>query len=338
MAIKSLQVDLAERGKIKIGDKSQEKKETSGGKKMAQPLKLDHFIITTMQKDAADRFIPDIVLMNRLKKEQGVDKLKEIPIRLLYDNNELNFITGLSCYKKTFINGKERLGCWCSGDNEKALRLNEKGEYEEINCPCERLGPFYSLADKCKYIGTLQCLIEGTNRVGGVWRFRTTGKNSVKSIIASMNMIKTLTGGGQTDSEDNPLGPLAWIPLKMIVSPKSTISPSGQPVLIYVVHLEFDGLDDRLTELGYEIMRKRIEHGMNMGRLQKQAQRLLVAPLQEDEVTQSETAKEFFPEAVTDVGFEQPPGHDDDPRVRATVGEGTAQKPAAASKKAAEDG
>jgi hypothetical protein len=133
----------------------------------------------------------------------------------------------------------------------------------------------------------------------------------VKAIIASMNMIKTLTGGGQIDSDGNPVGPLAWIPLKMMVSPKSTISPEGQPVLIYVVRLEFDGLDERLTELGYQLMRKRIEHGMNMGRLQKQAQRLLVAPHQEDELDQVETAEEFFSEAVTDLSSPHPEGPDD---------------------------
>jgi hypothetical protein len=87
-----------------------------------------------------------------------------------------------------------------------------------------------------------------------------------------------------------------------MVSPKSTISPEGQPVIIHVVRLEFDGLDERLTQLGYEIMRKRIEHGMNMGKLQKQQQRLLVAPYQEEDIEQVETAQEFFHEAVAAPG------------------------------------
>lgn len=295
MAIKNLVPQLAERGKIKIGEKG-EMTTSQGGRQFAQPKKLDHFVITTMQRDAAGRLMPDTALMERLKQEQGVQKLTEIPIRLLFDDNELNFQTRLACYKAVKVNGKERLGCWCSGDNEKAMRLNTQGKFEEIDCPCERQNPLYQGQDKCKSLGTLQCLIDGTSRVGGVWRFRTTGWNSINSIMASMDMIKTLTGGGQIGPDERPVGPLAGIPLRMMISPKSTIVPTtGQSVLVWVVHLEFDGLDDRLRELGLGIMRKRIDHRMQMFDLQTKANRLLVAPYEEPFELQRETAEEFFP-------------------------------------------
>jgi len=307
MAIKNLVPQLAERGKIKIGEKGEMKPSSArgteagqSGKKFDPPKKLDHFVITTMQRDTAGRLMPDTALMERLKQEQKVQKLTEIPIRLLYDDNELNFQTRLACYKKVMVNGKERLGCWCSGDNEKAMRMNDKGKFEEITCPCERQNPLYQGDDKCRSLGTLQCLIDGTSRVGGVWRFRTTGWNSIKSIIGSMDMIKTLTGGGQVDADDRPVGPLAGIPLRMMVSPKSTIIPTtGQSVTVWVVHLEFDGLDDRLRELGLDIMRKRIDHRMKMFDLQTKANRLLIAPYEEPMEEQLATAEEFFPSAVS---------------------------------------
>jgi hypothetical protein len=86
----------------------------------------------------------------------------------------------------------------------------------------------------------------------------------------------------------------------MMVSPKSTIIPTtGQSVTVWVVHLEFDGLDDRLRELGLDIMRKRIDHRMKMFDLQTKANRLLIAPYEEPMEEQLATAEEFFPSAVS---------------------------------------
>jgi hypothetical protein len=79
MAVKGLTPQLAERGKLKIGEKG-EMKTSQGGKQFAQPRKLDHFVITTLQRDAAGRLLPDAALMARLKPEGG--KITEIPVRL----------------------------------------------------------------------------------------------------------------------------------------------------------------------------------------------------------------------------------------------------------------
>ncbi|MBW1953529.1 MAG: hypothetical protein JRI66_10670 [Deltaproteobacteria bacterium] len=132
MAVKGLTPQLAERGKIKIGEKG-EMRTSSQGKQFALPRKLDHFLITTMQRDAAGRLMPDATLMARLKPEGG--KLTEIPVRLLYDDIDLNFPTRYACYKGN--------RCWCSGDGETAQRLTgENGKYQEVSCPCERIDPY----------------------------------------------------------------------------------------------------------------------------------------------------------------------------------------------------
>jgi hypothetical protein len=302
MAIKNLPRQAAERGKIKIGGLGDERKKQGKSETYRLPVKYDSFIITTMEKDEAGRFMADRDLMSAFDSEggpkipagpyKGLPLIKEIPIRLLHDDNELNFPTRLARYQGS--------RCWCSGDAEKAFRLDDQGKYREVPCPCERLDPACRDEDRCKHLGTLQCLIDRANRVGGIWKFRTAGKNSVCSIVESMNMIKALTGGGQVDSDGRPVGPLAWIPLKMVVSPKSTSTRTGQPVIIHVVRLEFDGLDERLVELGFEIMRKRIDHRMQMGKLQKQ----LVAPDQESLEEQKETAEEFFPSRFSTEGEE----------------------------------
>ncbi len=281
MAIKNLMPQLAERGKVKIGEKG-EQKTSQGGKSFAQPRKLDHFAITTLQRDTAGRLMPDTALMSKLSKNNG--KLTEIPVRLLYDDIDLNFPTRYACYRGN--------RCWCSGDGEKAQRVaGNNGGFQTVPCPCERQEALYSGQDKCKILGTLQVLIEGTDRIGGVWKLRTTSWNSVNAILSSLTLIKAITGG-----------PLAGIPLAMVLSPKTVAIPTtGQAMEIYVVSLEYKGNEGQLEDLGFSIARKRIEHRVKMEQIEDQARRMLAPPQAEPIEDQLETAEEFFPDTVTDM-------------------------------------
>jgi hypothetical protein len=147
---------------------------------------------------------------------------------------------------------------------------------------------FYTGQDRCKILGTLQVLIEGTERIGGVWKFRTTSWNSVNAILSSLTLIKAITGG-----------PLAGIPLNMVLSPKTvTIPATGQPMIVYVVSLEYWGSETKLAELGYAIARKRLEHQVRMEQIEEQARLMLASPQQEPLEEQVETAEEFFPDSV----------------------------------------
>ena len=280
MPVKGMIPQLAERGKIKIGERG-EMKVSQGGKQFAQPRKLDHFLITTMQRDAAGRLMPDVELMVRIKPEGG--KLTEIPIRLLYDDIDLNFQTRYACYKGN--------RCWCSGDGETAQRLTgENGKYQEVACPCERLDHYYTGQDRCKILGTLQVLIEGTDRIGGVWKFRTTSWNTVNAILSSLALIKTITGG-----------PLAGIPLHMVLSPKTvTVPTTGQNMVVYVVSLEYRGTEESLAELGYQIARRRLEHQIKMEQIEAEARRLLLPPQAEPPEEQEEVAQEFYSEGAAE--------------------------------------
>jgi len=285
MAVKGLTPQLAERGKIKIGEKG-EIKTSSQGKQFPLPRKLDHFLITTMQRDAAGRLMPDAALMARLKPEGG--KLTEIPVRLLYDDIDLNFPTRYACYKGS--------RCWCSGDGETAQRLTgENGKYQEVPCPCERVDPYYQGQDRCKILGTLQVLIEDTDRIGGVWKFRTTSWNTVNAILSSLALIKTITGG-----------PLAGIPLHLVLSPKTvTVPTTGQNMVVYVVSLEYWGQEQALADLGYTIARRRIEHQVRMEQIEAEARRLLIPPHAEPPEEQAETGAEFYPEVAAEAAPEE---------------------------------
>ena len=91
-------------------------------------------------------------------------------------------------------------------------------------------------------------------------------------------------------------GPLAGIPLVMVLSPKTvTVPTTGQSMVVFIVSLEYRGPETELAELGYELARRRVEHKVRMEVVEEVARKQLVAPHQEPVQEQEDTAAEFFP-------------------------------------------
>lgn len=330
--IKNLTPQLAERGKIKIGGLGDERKKKDGSGTYMLPVKYDAFKITTIQRDAAGRFIEDKELMARIMEKQGVQKLLEIPVKLLYDDLELNCQTRYSSYSGT--------RCFCSGDGEWAQRFGEgmvqkwagdvlqeerkagPNEYGTRPCPCERLeSAFTGPGPKCKPLTTLQVLLEGVDRVGGVWKFRSTSWNTLQGILSSLALIKTITGGV-----------LAGIPLVMILSPKTVSTPDGKTMVAHIVSLEYRGSEEKLAEIGYEIALRRIERRVKMDTVEVEARKLLLLPHLEPAPEQADTAAEFYPDPEAEgtaapkaaggkkkAPATQPPAPDPEPTAAATA-------------------
>lgn len=285
--IQNMLPGLVEIGKIKIGKKGKLIRDS-----FRQPEKLDHFIITTMQRDNEDNYCLNTGLMNRLMDKEGehIEKLTEIPIRLLFNDISLNFQSRYACFF-----GKTR---WCSGDGTAAMRLNQQKKYEQVMCPCERMLPDYPGDDgkgkgKCKMTGCLSCLIDGAQSIGGVWKFRTTGYNSVTGITSSLLLIHRISGGQ-----------LCGLPLVMKLNAKTTVEPlTGSTVKVFVVHIEYrakDGVDaiEQLQAAGEKIALGNASHQLRIENIEEQARRLIassvdVAVLGDDE---EEHADEFHPE------------------------------------------
>lgn len=282
LSIKNMVPQLLEFGKIKIGNKGKLVRDT-----FRMPQKLDHFIITTTEKGDDDNFILDADLMEKLMKPANLEKLTSIPIILLYNDIDLNFVSRYVCYR-----GATR---WCSGDGETAYRINAKNVQEKINCPCERCENTYPGEDgkgkgKCKASGCLSVLIQGAEVVGGVWKYRTTGYNSVRAITASLLLIKNQTGGL-----------LAGLPLEMIVRPKKTTNPiDGKPVTIYIVTLIYRGTPQALRKLAYDVATEEAQHRLKLGDVETEVRKMLTSAV-DDEIVggdEVEHAEEFYPEDV----------------------------------------
>lgn len=283
MQIKNLVPSLPERGKLKIGVKGREITSRQGNK-FQPPEKLDHFVVTTLDRDQAGNFRRD----ERAHARLG-DKPTEIPVRLLYDDPALNFPTRYAAYKGRML--------WCCGDGEEAYRVvaaPQAGQptHETVKCPCHRQNPEYSGPDKCKMNGSLSVLLEGAGGLGGVWKFRTTSYNSIVGLMSSMSFIRSITGG-----------PLAGIPFKLFVQPKQVTSPvDGRQQTIYVVGLTFDGDVTTLQQLGHGIALDRAKTHMSIAHIEDEARRMLAlppppnAPLPGDDA--ADVVEEFYPEQI----------------------------------------
>jgi|GEM_PF-3569801 len=264
--IRGLTPRLAECGKIKIGKKG-EVKTSAKGNQFRAPEKIDHFIVTTMEKTGNDDFAPDMEIMKKLK-----DNCKEIPVRLPYDDPSLNFPTSYAFY--------DSAACQCRGDGITAITSD--GNCIDCNpetCP--------NVKDKkCKPNGVLSLILDDAPRVGGVYKFRTTGWNSINNIFSSMEFIRGLTNGL-----------LAGLPLMLTLTPKHTVIPGTRTsTTIYMVNLEYRGsLHDMVTAI-QQTMNTRALMQYSVKDFEKLAEEALSLPEAPEEC--KAIVEEFYPDAV----------------------------------------
>jgi hypothetical protein len=279
LIIKGLTPGLTEVGKIKIGEKGR-MINSQGGKQFQPPVKLDHFRVATLQRGPDGNYLPDLKV-----HELYGEKPRKIPVRLLYDDIELNFQCRYTCFLGKTL--------WCYGDGERAERIINMqagdGKRHSVACPCGRQEPTYDKQDKCKINSCLSVIIDGVETVGGVWKLRTTSYNSTVGILSSLSLIKRLTGG-----------PLAGLPLNLTLNPKTAIVPNtGQISQVWVVGIEFAGRVEKLQEIAYQQAQRQAIYSVKIEQIETEARRLIAASSMVDvESEASEIVEEFFPEQI----------------------------------------
>jgi hypothetical protein len=270
---------LTERGKIKIGRKGETRQGSNGSYQL--PTRLDHFVITTLDRDETGNFKRDDALCSMLNLG---DKPKRIPIMLLFDEIPLVFQYRYTCYK-----GKTM---FCSGDGQAAHQIKDpqKPERVQVACPCYRKEPTFQGDDgrgngRCKINGKLSVVIAGANVIGGVWVFRTTGYNSTVGIISSLTLIKTMTGGI-----------LAGIPLVMTIQPKVATNPiDGKSQTIQVVGIEYAGTMEDLQNGALKLVQKNAEYRARLGNVQNEVRQLIAVDAGSDDEA-GDIVEEFHPQ------------------------------------------
>jgi hypothetical protein len=301
---------LAEVGKIKIGGKGETRTKSNGKGTYQLPVRYDHFVVTTTAKGKDGNFIPDEKVMKALG-----DRPTELKIRLLFDDIDMNFFTSFA-----FYHGAK---CLCRGDGEIAemefikagkpsFRLLDRtpngdwtdsaeqkvqaGEVRHIECDpdtCPNMRPDANGATRCKPSGILSCILPDANEIGGVYRFRTHSWNTLSNILASLDLIKTISGGV-----------LVGLPLKLQMLKKSTEEHGN----VNTVNIAFDGEDyQQMRKQALLEMKNRTEHGINMLQIEHQAK---AAGFMTDTDDPADVEAEFYvtepdgpaPEQADDIG------------------------------------
>ena len=275
MPVKGLVPGLLEIGKIKAGIKGK-KIVSAKGNEFRPPQKLDHFLITKNERDGNGDYLTDqtltSVLMNTESCANKNGDIVSIPIRLLYNDIDLNFPTRYASY----VNGKLS----CSGNGENARTLDGR----DVPCLCNRLDGAYPGKDKCKINGSLSCIIDGANSLGGCYKFRTTSRNTCQNIIGAMSFYQAATGGL-----------LAFLPFNLTIQPKSTTIPStGATTTIYVVSIVYAGTMDELRGAALKIAKANNEYLGFMQMIEHNAKQEAFGSDDTEDITE-----EFYPDAVS---------------------------------------
>ena len=264
MCISDITPRLAEIGKIKIGRKSE--KEVHGH---LLPEKWDHFEIATLVKDNEGRLIMD----KEMNAKIG-EGCKTLDVELCYDNPSMN----MPNFYALLSEGK----IMCRGNGVVATKTLDESK-EEIVCNPKTCEAYQK--KKCKHRGRLSVILSASNRLGGVYVFRTSGFNSIRNIMSSMGFLRGITGGV-----------LGGIPLHLTLLPM-TVKPQGvnQNVKIYAANLEYAGSPSELKKAAVEEIQRRMQLGIDMGQTEKADVELLKAQMME-EAEEEAKAEEFIPE------------------------------------------
>lgn len=190
-------------GRIAIG-----KVVEKNGKRL--PEKDDEFTVTS-QVQNKDGWVNHPV--DETLRKTPVSKLRNIPVRLLFDDPDLNLRANYSLFDRT--TGRPL----CVGNGETCRRSTASG-IQTLPCPspeaCELAKGGY-----CKPYGRLNVRIGDEDELGS-FVFRTTGFNSIRTLSTRLKYFHAVSGGL-----------LSTLPLELRLRGKST-TQSHRAAIYYV--------------------------------------------------------------------------------------------------------
>ena len=203
--IKGLAITPPVIGRISIGRVVER-----NGKRL--PEKDDQFTLTT-QVQTRDGWTLH-PLDEQLRRASDGQKLRSIPVRMLFNDPDLNLRADYSLFDRT--TGRPR----CVGNGESCRRMGEGG-VERQPCP----GPdacAFAMGD-CKAYARLNVLIgDGEDDAMGTFVLRTTSFNTIRTLAARLQYFSAVSGGR-----------LSCMPLELKLRGKST-TLSHRSAIYYV--------------------------------------------------------------------------------------------------------
>lgn len=211
--IKGLAITPPILGRISIGRVIEK-----NGKRL--PEKDDQFTITS-QIQGKDGWIKH-PLDEQLRNQAPNQKLRSIPVRMIFNDPELNLRAEYSLFDRQ--TGRPI----CVGNGQTCQRMTSQG-VEQHACPSPDLCPL-GQGGHCKPYARLHVNLDESDELG-TFIFRTTGFNSIRTLAARLSYYHAASNGL-----------LSCLPLQLTLRGKSTTQSYRQPV--YYVDLTLrEGVD-----------------------------------------------------------------------------------------------
>ncbi|BBL58908.1 recombination directionality factor [Methylomonas koyamae] len=256
-------------GRIAIG-----KVVEKNGKRL--PEKDDQFTITS-QLQSKDGWIPH-PLDDTLRKSQG-GKIRSIPIRLLFNEPDLNFRAEYSLFDRQ--TGRPV----CVGNGETSKRRTQEGLVSLV-CPSPD-GCELARGGACKPYGRLNVLIGDDDPLGS-FIFRTTGFNSIRTLAARLEYFKAVSGNR-----------LSCLPLELKLRGKSTRQSHGSAIFYVDITLRGDQALEAAFQEAQQLDQQRQAAGFDQAALDRAArQGFGNGAFEDNEEDGSAVVEEFFANAT----------------------------------------
>src|SRR5690554_5854868 len=230
--IKGLAITPPIIGRISIGRVIEK-----NGKRL--PEKDDQFTVTT-QIQSKDGWLLH-PLDEQLRKETPGNKLRAIPVRMLFNDPDLNLRAEYSLFDRQ--TGRPL----CVGDGETCRRHTEEG-MQSLPCTGPDLCPIGKQGG-CKPYARLSVRI-GDDEDLGVFVFRTTGYNSIRTLTARLRYYHAISGGH-----------LATLPLSLRLRGKSTTQSHRAPIY----YVDITTRDELSLNASIEQAKQLAEHHAALG-------------------------------------------------------------------------
>lgn len=240
--IKGLAITPPILGRISIG-----KVVEKNGKRL--PEKDDQFTITS-QIQGKEGWVKH-PLDEQLRAKAQNQKLRTIPVRMIFNDPELNLRAEYSLFDRQ--TGRPM----CVGNGETCQRLTNQG-IEQHPCPSPDLCPL-AQGGNCKPYGRLHVNLDESDELG-TFIFRTTGFNSIRTLAARLSYYHAASNGL-----------LSCLPLQLTLRGKSTTQSYRMPV--YYVDLTLrDGVNlQQAIQVAKEIDQQSKASGFNQQALDQMA-------------------------------------------------------------------
>lgn len=249
------------------------------------PEKDDQFTITS-QIQNKDGWVKH-PLDEQLRTKATNQKLRTIPVRMIFNDPELNLRAEYSLFDRQ--TGRPV----CVGNGETCQRRTNQG-IEQHPCPSPDLCPL-AQGGNCKPYGRLHVNLDESDELG-TFIFRTTGFNSIRTLAARLSYYHAASNGL-----------LSCLPLQLTLRGKSTTQSYRTPV--YYVDLTLrDGIhlqDAILT--AKEIDQQSKQAGFNQNALDQMArQGFANARFEVNSEEGLDLVEEFYTDEVAEVEQIQP--------------------------------